>query len=86
MELLFKSGVPLGNIKIERDGKVLDVFVMGFTRNNEAIIEDTRKLPDSLRRLSYANSYYGRRVIELDTSSFKVLGEDHVKDCCVVRT
>jgi len=77
VELSFISSIPLGNIRIKRDENILEVTVLGFTRSNEVVIEDTKKLPKTLRQMSYANSIFGRRVIELDLESFTVEGVGH---------
>ena len=86
MELSFKTTLPLGNVKIERDGKVFDACILGYSLSGDVIIQDSSKIPSLLRRMSYPNSFYGRRVIELEPSSFNIKGEGHEKDLCVVRT
>jgi hypothetical protein len=79
MQLTFThtSTIPLGDICIKRDDKILEVTVIGFTRSNEIIIEDTKKLPKQMRQMSYANSIFGRRVIELAQESFTLEGVGH---------
>jgi hypothetical protein len=77
MELTFSSGVPLGDVRIRYDGNICKVTVLGFTKRNEVIIEETKKLPKQMKRMSYANSIFGRRVIELGLESFTMEGVGH---------